>query len=127
MVQLYMQKRRDSLLAATTGDSMDYCKHTCIPLQLHIHAFPPPLTPICHQLARASAMSESQHTWSLPPLLRPPALALRARGFWSWSLRFSLLLRAASCAGRLLAPAAAVGELQEGASAGSGYRRVVQL
>lgn len=46
-------------------------------------------------------------TWSL--LLRPPALALRARGFWSWSRRFSLLLRAASCtrAALLLAPAAA--------------------
>lgn len=35
-----------------------------------------------------------QPTWSR--LLRAPSLALRARGFWSWSLRFSLLLRAAS-------------------------------
>lgn len=29
-------------------------------------------------------------------MLRTLPLALRARGFWSWSLRFSLLLRAAS-------------------------------
>lgn len=44
-------------------------------------------------------------TWSL--LLRPPALALRALGFWSWSLRFSLLLRAASCTRAALLPAPA--------------------
>jgi hypothetical protein len=46
-------------------------------------------------------------TWSLllPPALR---LALRARGFWSWSLRFSLLLRAASCTRAALLPVAGV-------------------
>lgn len=67
------------------------------------------------QYTCAYACSACKHTgslgrtWSLlllPPLL--PALALRARGFWSWSLRFSLLLRAASCTRAALVPAAGV-------------------